>query len=49
LLLCCCRFGAIGRRVAELAAAYQMRVVALQRDTSKAQPDIDSGLLVRGC
>jgi hypothetical protein len=41
-----CRFGAIGRRVAELARAYQMRVVALQRDCSRAQPDLASRLLV---
>jgi hypothetical protein len=26
-----------------------MRVVALQRDCSKAQPDVDSGLLVSKC
>lgn len=40
------RFGSIGHRVARLAQAYQMRVVALRRNLDKAQADLDSGLLV---
>lgn len=47
LLLTRCRFGSIGHRVATLARAYEMRVVALRRDASKSQEELDSGLLVR--
>ena len=45
---CCCRFGDIGRRMAVLARAYEMRVVALRRHVDKSKAELDSGLLV-GC
>jgi hypothetical protein len=41
------RFGSIGQRVAQLARAYEMRVLALRRQTTCSQADLDSGLLVR--
>lgn len=43
-----CRFGDIGQRVAVLARAYGMRVVALRRHVERSQAELDSGLLV-GC
>jgi len=39
-------FGDIGRRVAVLARAYEMRVVALRRNVDKSHQDLQSGLLV---
>lgn len=41
------RFGSIGHRVAQLAQAYGMRVLALRRNAHKSQAELDSGLLVR--
>lgn len=43
-----CRFGSIGHRVAQLARAYEMRVVALRRSVDKSTADVDCGLLVSG-
>lgn len=40
-------YGNIGRRCAELAKAYKMKVLALKRNPQDAQQDVDSGLLVR--
>lgn len=41
----CCRFGAIARRVAELAHAYRMKVAVLRRNSKLSQPDLASGLV----